>query len=1356
MRPADLYQYALILLGVIATAFFSVFFMREVNPEYRLYQDRYVELEKFRSTQTGEAPPDFKIGVKQIVFEPENKGPPLIDRCVSCHVATQIPDFSPVKIAKDINGNILYDASGIPVKVKNENYIWDKLDQKIAELTDSKVLEQLKANAETSKIKERLAQAEQLKSIKTANEHGVVYDVTKVLSAHPLIGRATRPFEFHSLEEYGCTVCHNGNGRGLTTEKAHGPVFDGEYEIEFIGPEPEFTEPDPKNDPAFARAYNHKPGHELLFQTTPIFVGALIQAKCVQCHQTSESSLNGAIQSATRVTGQNEKRRNLIQTALNNETQTLISLLQLKQDITKQGVKQTIESLDKKAQDFSLPTTESERYASQALRLKKLIDGKEGKEADQLVLAEINNQMISSLGSAQLAKDLETKISAKEKDISKTVDVFLVEQRRNSAAKGSIFLKMDALDLESELLQHVSDVQSSYQTALRDPQAINALQGDVDFLTKDLRNGRELFISQACYACHRISAFSRGGVGPELTRIGNYYPWYIKKKMVWPQFDLKTSTMPNMNLDHAVTEDLMAYLMSQTGSSKAISESVQKITALEWEAGKKQIWEEAAKPSQIHDLNYSMTVFATQGCAACHRLRGFESDIGYSVEKGKEKVDFDTHYKESQWFTSLIPETIIGSDLVAAIEKNSAEIDRRIQKVREGSLLEKIESEHPDLIESFYSPFAYAFRAKNAHFAELANAEADPAKRDQIWKERDAWQKRVRNVLMVYVQEYGLGRLIGPRPNWSGIFRSDEWLMEHFWKPSSHVANSIMPVLPFDDTKFYALTYMLDKLGIRNRDAVKEIWKNRGFDPEQAYELFCAQCHGDNRNGNGPVSRWIYPIPKNLRNADFLRNYTKERVRDSLMQGVKGTPMPPWGEVATDKPMADGIPVLTPSEINQLTEWLFSTLPGSSVIKGTQDVPKWQYTPEDVIRELKQEGGRFQSDTSPEIEEGKVAPLGFLPNGENLYASLNPVVNSNANVGDIFDIRAPPVSGGTDQHGYYIKKKFYTPENIEEGRRFFHLNCAICHGTEADGRGVRAEVMQDAKPRMLTNLDWLDTRDDLRLIRSIKYGVPGTAMNPWGDLTSSLQRLQLVMFIRTLSEEQKQRTTLQSRLYRTFETTDFALENARSSGYEKIDAIQKQYDEISRTQENLLKKVESGAVSEKDALDNYQKKIALSTQLKELKETDNILTELKTQINKEHELYQGVGTNLILKPVADQTLNQFIEILKLNDDHFVWKNEKLEINEDPKNTKRAMELEGVIIQDIDRKIAELEEQKTRLLGKISSPELNEELSKLNGALTGYKALKKKVATSFEEAERVRKKQKEIYEEYTKRVKQASK
>ena len=92
---------------------------------------------------------------------------------------------------------------------------------------------------------------------------------------------------------------------------------------------------------------------------------------------------------------------------------------------------------------------------------------------------------------------------------------------------------------------------------------------------------------------------------------------------------------------------------------------------------------------------------------------------------------------------------------------------------------------------------------------------------------------------MMYIQEYGLGRLICPRPNWSGVFRTDEWLMEHFVKPDAHSPRSIMPAFPFDQTKFYALTHMLDVQGILNRNEVREIWKNEGFNPALAFEIHC-------------------------------------------------------------------------------------------------------------------------------------------------------------------------------------------------------------------------------------------------------------------------------------------------------------------------------------------------------------------------------------------------------------------------------------------------------------------------------------------------------------------------------------
>ena len=237
-------QVILILLGLLSALFLAFFFYREVAPEYMIYQNDYVALEKFRSTYTHEPPPAFKEGIKQIVIERKDNGSPIIDRCISCHVALQVEDFSPTVIAKDVNGNLKYDAFGYPLKIDNPNYVWRQLDEKI---------QSLRASGNN-------AEADAFEALKTADVGEYHYDVTKVVRMHPLMGRETRPFEYHPIDEYGCAACHGGNGRGLVTDRAHGPVFDEQYEAEFQGPRPQFLERDPQHDPLFSKVFNDKPG----------------------------------------------------------------------------------------------------------------------------------------------------------------------------------------------------------------------------------------------------------------------------------------------------------------------------------------------------------------------------------------------------------------------------------------------------------------------------------------------------------------------------------------------------------------------------------------------------------------------------------------------------------------------------------------------------------------------------------------------------------------------------------------------------------------------------------------------------------------------------------------------------------------------------------------------------------------------------------------------------------------------------------------------------------------------------------------------------------------------------------------
>ena len=1275
MSRSNFNQYALIIAGLFVTILFGVFWLRELFPEYRIYQDDYIALENFRSTYTHEAPPTFKPGVKQIVMEREDKGPAEVDRCISCHVALQFPHFSPTKLATDINGNIELDLQGRPLQVHNENYVWDRLDGAIENETDPK-------------------QRKALQTLKTAKVGDRIYDVTKVLQMHPLMGRETRPFEFHPVEEYGCVSCHSGNGRGLTTEKAHGPVFDGEYEEEFTGPKPVFTEQDVENDPLFARMFNHKPGHELLFQTTPILIGTLIQAKCMDCHQGSTGSLRSAIDTAGVITQQRIKKTNAIRTSYQQEEQALIAIIELQKGLSNNRAGQFIANLKVKSQDYTLPQEQREQLASQYEVLSKTSFNK------NLLL----QQMIAILGSQELVDEL----MKQEGDPQVYVPKFLTEKRKNPEAKGTIFQKLDLLDFEQAMLGHVLDTQSSFEKSVEDEKVMAALVSDVDLLTMDFKRGQELYFSQACYACHRIAGLARGGVGPELTRGGLSYPWYIKESMVWPQADLVTSTMPNYHLDHEELQDLMTFLLAQKGETQAVSDTRYKGAVQEWEAGKKMPWEKPVNPDQIHDVRFGMTVFAEQGCAACHRLKGFESDVGYRDAKSLQE--------NSNWFQALIPEKVTGSTLVNILETHSNEIDQRIVNgVREGSILEEIDKKIPDQIESLYISFKYAARAKNSYYSKKIAAAKNEKEKQSSQQELAQWKDRVHRVLMMFVQEYGLGRLVGPRPNWSGVYRSDEWLMEHFRSPTNHIPRSIMPVFPFDDSKFYALTYMLDVLGKKNRDELRAIWDKQGFNPAMAYKTLCAQCHGDFLQGNGPVAEWIYPIPKNLRNADFLRNLTRERVIYSIQHGVKGTPMPPWGEVG-QKEMMGNKPVLTSSEIQHLTDWIFSSLPGGTVIRGSQDVPKWQYQPEDVIRELNEEGNVLKSSFG--------IPVGV----EKIIVSLAPQAYDP--VEQYFD-RIKNPSGSPDPYAFFIKKKYYTSENLEVGKAFFELNCAVCHGKEADGTGARAGAMREAKPRMLVNIDWGNSRDDLRWLRSIKYGVQGTSMNPWGDLTSSLQRMQLVMYLRSLTSENRQREVLNETLYQTYEHSLLKVEESRIREYTLLDETQEKLEKLSEERENLYNLLETGGSPTEEATSVYQQELEAVTLLRQREEIDSTLKSLIAQIQKEKEVYLGVGLNLLGKFEDENTFANFLDVIKLNEGRYEAKDGRLSANFDTAKEEEMAAKGKQIVESINRAIAGKE-------GTIKE---------------SYMKIKNRVISGLEEAARARKEQQKIYNNYISQVKQ---
>lgn len=67
------------------------------------------------------------------------------------------------------------------------------------------------------------------------------------------------------------------------------------------------------------------------------------------------------------------------------------------------------------------------------------------------------------------------------------------------------------------------------------------------------------------------------------------------------------------------------------------------------------------------------------------------------------------------------------------------------------------------------------------------------------------------------------------------------------------------------------------------------------------------------------------------------------------------------------------------------------------------------------------------------------------------------------------------------------------------GRQLYLEYCALCHGERGDGLGARVSAFA-TPPRDFTSQAWRQSVTPPRVFRSIRNGIPGTAMPGWRAL----------------------------------------------------------------------------------------------------------------------------------------------------------------------------------------------------------------------------------------------------------------
>jgi len=241
-------------------------------------------------------------------------------------------------------------------------------------------------------------------------------------------------------------------------------------------------------------------------------------------------------------------------------------------------------------------------------------------------------------------------------------------------------------------------------------------------------------------------------------------------------------------------------------------------------------------------------------------------------------------------------------------------------------------------------------------------------------------------------------------------------------------------------------------------------------------------------------------------------------------------------------------------------------------------------------------------------------------------------------------------------------------------------------------------------------------------------------MVAWGDQTSSLQRLQLVMFIRTLTQNSNARRSLLEGVYQIFDVQDQTVEKARESISKEIIGLQEQYADIrSATRE-------SERMDPEQAVSDYKKGLDIRSKIDKAKEKDALFVDLKGRIKDAKDTFVQLGSQILLLSNMDVFLPIYIDWLDKSKNQIEWSKDRLVYKGSSDSAGAKAFLDA--IQKASKSLeSDIEKEK----GKIESLKSEKEIKELELKLAALKKLDKSTRQALTELDKLNRDEKELIE-----------
>jgi mono/diheme cytochrome c family protein len=396
--------------------------------------------------------------------------------------------------------------------------------------------------------------------------------------------------------------------------------------------------------------------------------------------------------------------------------------------------------------------------------------------------------------------------------------------------------------------------------------------------------GRELFLEKACWGCHTIAGISSSSQAPELTDAGGKFSYdYLVESIVHPKANDENSKMPEFDWvqEEEPVAALATYLKGQQKNRLRSADSAP-IGYIRPQAELARITEPSVEAgrSLFAGVPFEGSV-AKGGCINCHSFRNNDGilaggsigpELTYSMRaRGREYVKEHIVNSRKHAADSIMP---------TFKDYNEAELDSLVM------YLETLNYTAPRASagEVLYKTYCVSCHGEDLNGRGMVSAMLDPLPRDFSKHQFvAAYEDRFRDSILHGVKGTAM-------PAWEKILSEEE---------IDELIGFIKEKSLKDVTGFTRLEATLPKPG----DPERLDYKGEGTlltagDAERGYEAFqkfCASCHGKLANGKGPNAYDLeHPLPRNLINREFLNQsaVSDERLYQSILLGVAGAPMP--------------------------------------------------------------------------------------------------------------------------------------------------------------------------------------------------------------------------------------------------------------------------------------------------------------------------------------------------------------------------------------------------------------------------------------------------------------------------------